>query len=56
MQITVATVAVFVGSLLADVVFGDGIQPDDVVQAGMVAAIAAGVQWFLFVRQEKATK
>jgi hypothetical protein len=43
----VASVAVFAGSLLADVWFGDGIQSEDINQAAMVALIAAVVQWWL---------
>lgn len=39
-----AAVAVFVGSLIADIVFGDGIQTDDLQQAATVAIIAAIVQ------------
>ncbi len=36
--------AVFVGSLIADIVFGDGIQTDDLQQAATVAMVAAIVQ------------
>ena len=38
---------VFAGSLIADVVFGDGIQTDDLQQAVAVAAIAAVIQFWL---------
>jgi hypothetical protein len=47
MQIICATVAVFSGSLLADIWFGDGIQGDDVNQAVMVALVAGAVQLWL---------
>jgi len=42
---------VFAGSLVADVVFGDGIQTDDLVQAVVVAAIAAAIQFWLARRR-----
>lgn len=45
--ILVASVGVFVGSLLSDVFLGDGIQTEDVQQAALVALIAAAIQWFL---------
>ena len=41
-QIVCATVGIFVGSLLSDVWFGDGIQSDGINQAVMVA-IAVGI-------------
>jgi len=50
-QVSIATVAVFIGSLLANVLFGDGIALDDVIQAIFVAGIAAVVQWTLVARQ-----
>ena len=46
-KILIATFAVFVGSLLSDIVFGDGIQSDDINQAIMVAMIAGIVQYWL---------
>ena len=46
-QVAIATIGVFVGSLLADVLFGDGIQADDIYQAIMVAIEAAVIQTWL---------
>ena len=46
-KILIATFAVFAGSLLSDVTFGDGIQTDDINQAIMVAMIAGIVQYWL---------
>lgn len=46
-SILVASIGVFAGSLLADVVLGDGIQTEDLQQAAMVALIAAAIQWWL---------
>jgi len=46
-QILFATIGVFVGSLLADVFLGDGIQTEDINQAAMVALIAALIQTWL---------
>ena len=46
-KILCASFGVFAGSLLADVVLGDGIQADDINQAAMVALIAAGIQIWL---------
>ena len=46
-SILIASVGVFVGSLLIDVLLGDGIQSEDVSQAAMVALIAAAIQWWL---------
>jgi hypothetical protein len=43
----IASIGVFLGSLLADVWLGDGIQPDDINQAALVAVIAASIQWWL---------
>lgn len=43
----IASCGVFVGSLLADVWLGDGIQAEDLNQAAMVAMIAAAIQWWL---------
>ncbi|MCX7146124.1 MAG: hypothetical protein NT042_07980 [Sulfuritalea sp.] len=45
--IIIASLGVFVGSLLSDVLLGDGIQSEDVNQAAMVALIAAAIQWWL---------
>lgn len=45
--IFIASVGVFLGSLLADVLLGDGIQSEDINQAAMVAVIAAAIQWWL---------
>jgi hypothetical protein len=46
-MIMCATIGVFAGSLLSDVVLGDGIQLEDVNQAAMVALIAAFIQGWL---------
>jgi len=44
--------AVFAGSLIADVVFGDGIQTDDVQRAVTVAIVAAIIQiWLARIRK-----
>lgn len=43
----IAASGVFLGSLLSDVVLGDGIQSEDISQAIMVALIAALIQWRL---------
>lgn len=43
----IAAVGVFTGSLLWDVFFGDGIQGEDVFQAGTVAVVAALIQLWL---------
>ncbi len=47
LEAVVAASGVFAGSLIADVVFGDGIQSDDVLQAATVATIAAAIQFWL---------
>jgi hypothetical protein len=47
LNIFIASVGTFVGSLLADVVLGDGIQSDDMQQAAMVGIVAAGIQWWI---------
>jgi hypothetical protein len=49
--ILIASLGTFFGSLLSDVVLGDGIQSDDVNQAAMVALIAAAIQWWLSSRK-----
>ena len=46
-----AASAVFVGSLIADIVFGDGIQADDILQAATVAIVAAIIQLWLASRR-----
>ena len=46
-QVVIASLGVFIGSLLADVFFGDGIQEDDIYQAIMVALVAAVIQTWL---------
>lgn len=43
----IASLGVFLGSLLSDVLLGDGIQAEDVQQAAFVALIAAAIQWVL---------
>ena len=45
--IFIASIGVFLGSLAADLLLGDGIQPEDFNQAAMVALIAAAIQWWL---------
>ena len=55
-QAMVAAVAVFCGSLLADIWFGDGIQSDDIQQALMVALIAGALQMLLKGRRPKDAK
>ncbi|MCX7174366.1 MAG: hypothetical protein NT159_10675 [Proteobacteria bacterium] len=50
-QILCATTGVFAGSLLSDMVFGDGIQTEDIYQAAMVALIAALIQWWITKEQ-----
>jgi hypothetical protein len=47
----VASLGVVAGSLLADVVLGDGIQLEDLEQAAMVGLIAAAIQWWLSRRR-----
>ena len=46
-QILCASIGVFVGALLSDVVVGDGLQMDDLYQAAMIALIAALIQGWL---------
>lgn len=46
-SVAFASVGVFIGSLLSDVLLGDGIQIEDVEQAALVALVAAVIQWFL---------
>ncbi|MCX7155837.1 MAG: hypothetical protein NTW45_05265 [Rhodocyclales bacterium] len=52
MPILLASVGVFLGSLLSDVLLGDGIQSEDINQAAMVALIAAAIQWWLSTRKQ----
>jgi hypothetical protein len=47
----VSVIGVFAGSLLSDVLFGDGIQIEDVHQALFVALIAGFIQQWLALRQ-----
>jgi hypothetical protein len=47
MPALIAALGVFFGSLLSDVLLGDGIQSEDINQAVMVALIAAVIQWWL---------
>jgi hypothetical protein len=49
--IFIASFGVFFGSLLSDVLLGDGIQAEDINQAVMVAIIAAVIQWWLLSRR-----
>jgi hypothetical protein len=49
--IVIASVGVFLGSLLSDLLLGDGIHPEDIGQAAMVALIAAAIQWWLSSRK-----
>ena len=46
-KILCAAVGVFFGSLLSDVVLGDGVQEEDFYQAVLVALIAALIQAWL---------
>jgi hypothetical protein len=50
--IVIASIGVFLGSLLSDSLLGDGIHPDDINQAAMVAVIAAALQWWLLSRKQ----
>jgi hypothetical protein len=49
--IAIAGFGVFIGSLLSDALIGDGIHAQDIVQAMMVALIAAAIQWWLLSRK-----
>lgn len=51
LNIMIASMGIFAGSLLADVLLGDGIQTEDISQAAMVGLIAAAIQWWLSHRQ-----
>ncbi len=46
-SVVFASVGVFIGSLLSDVLLGDGIQTEDIQQAAFVALIAVAIQWIL---------
>ena len=46
-QILCASIGVFAGALLSDIVVGDGVQMDDLYQAAMIALIAALIQGWL---------
>jgi len=46
-EVLLAAGGVFAGSLIADIVFGDGIQSDDMLQALTVAVVAAVIQFWL---------
>lgn len=52
-KVIFASIGVFIGSLLSDVVFGDGIQAEDLNQAAMVAVIAALIQVWMTRNQSK---
>lgn len=49
----VAGIGIFVGSLLWDVAFGDGIQDDDIAEALLIALLAALIQYGLGRRQRQ---
>lgn len=49
----VAGIGIFVGSLLWDVAFGDGIQDDDFAEALFIALLAALIQYGLGRRQRQ---
>jgi hypothetical protein len=51
MPILMAGFGVFLGSLLSDILLGDGIQAEDINQAAMVALVAAVIQWWLSSRK-----
>ena len=51
LPILIASIGVFLGSLLSDVLLGDGIQSEDINQAAMVALIAGAIQWWLSSRK-----
>jgi hypothetical protein len=53
LEALLAASGVFAGSLIADVVFGDGIQSDDMLQAVTVAVIAAVIQFWLARRRRR---
>ena len=46
-----AGIGVLLGSLLSDIILGDGIQSVDIRQASLVALIAATIQWWLSSRK-----
>jgi hypothetical protein len=45
--VVIASIGVFLGSLLSDLLLGDGIQAEDINQAALVSLIAAAIQWWL---------
>ena len=47
----IASAGVFYGSLLSDLLLGDGIQSEDFWHAVLVALIAAAIQWWLTSRK-----
>ena len=49
--IFLASFGVLLGSLLSDVLLGDGIQAEEVNRAAMLALIAAAIQWCLSSRK-----
>lgn len=50
-EMLVASIGIFVGSLLSDVLFGDGLQLDDLQQAISLAILAGAIQWWLAGRK-----
>ena len=49
----IAVLAVFIGALLSDIAFGDGIEAEDINQALMVAGIAGTVQYWLSRKKQE---
>jgi hypothetical protein len=47
LNILVASIGIFFGSLLSDSVFGDGIQTEDLLQAATLGLLSAVIQWWL---------
>lgn len=54
-ELLTAWVGVFIGSLLWDAIFGDGIQGDDFIEAFVMALLAAAIQWRLRLLLPKKT-
>ncbi len=46
LNVLVASLGIFFGSLLSDSVFGDGIQIDDIQQAATLGLFSAVLQWW----------
>jgi hypothetical protein len=46
-NVLVASIGIFTGSLISDVMLGDGIQLDDLQQAAAMGLLAAAIQWWL---------